>query len=90
MVFATTKDVLEDILDRVVGKETETLASNENFMAARAALNNRRFASVYLDYRKLPDAVGNALPLASLDGDLTDLLSPIEGRLKDGCGQATV
>ena len=88
MVFATTKNVLEDILDRVAGKESKTLASNENFTAARAELNNRRFASVYLDYRKLPDAVSKALPLASLDGDLTDLLSPIESGLKDGCGQA--
>ena len=88
MVFATTYDVLKDILDRVAGKESETLASNENFMEARAALNNRRFASVYLDYRKLPDAVGKALPQASLDGDLADLLSPIESGLKGGCGQA--
>ena len=79
---------MEDILDRVVGKETETLASNENFMAARAALNNRRFASVYLDYQKPPDAVGKGLTLVSLDGDLTHFLSPIEGRLKDECGQA--
>ncbi len=88
MVFATTKDVLEEILDRVAGEESETLASNENFMEARAALNERRFASVYLDYRQLPDALGEALQLAGLDGDLTDLVSSMGGGLEDKCKQA--
>ena len=88
MVFATTKDVLEEILDRVAGEESETLASNENFMEARAALNERRFASVYLDYRQLPDALGEALQLAGLDGDLTDLVSSMGGELEGKCKQA--
>ena len=88
MVFATTKDVLEEILDRVAGEESETLASNENFMEARAALNERRFASVYLDYRQLPDALGEALQLAGLDGDLTDFVSSMGGELEGKCKQA--
>lgn len=49
MVFATNEDAMEDVLDRIAGDSERTLASRENFNTARAALPDRRFASIYID-----------------------------------------
>ena len=53
LVAATAEDILEDMLDRIGGKDTRTLADDENFQEARAALPNRRFMSTYLSYDNL-------------------------------------
>ena len=55
MVAATTEDSLEDVLDRISGDINRTLANDENFQEARAALPNRRFASMYVSYDNLLD-----------------------------------
>ena len=74
MVFATNEDAMEDVLDRIAGDADRSLASNENFNAARAALPNRRFASLYIDTEQIadlsPDLSGAADGLGSLDAGI--------------------
>ena len=89
LVFATTDGVLEDILDRLDGEQSRTLASDEDFKEARAALPDRRFASVYVDYRRLSkalggDLLGRGLPLAGIGG-FYGLGSPLVGSMGDAC-----
>ena len=57
LVVATTEDSLEDVLDRVGGNTIQTLSANENFQDAKAALPDRRFASMYLSYDNLIDFI---------------------------------
>ena len=85
LVFATTNGVLEDILDRVGGEQERTLASDEDFIEARAALPGRRFASIYVDYRQLSDDVGGGLPLMGQMGGLYGLGSPLTGSMGTAC-----
>ena len=49
LVFATTQDFLEEVIDGISGDVEETLADTESFQDARAALAERRFASLYVD-----------------------------------------
>ncbi len=78
MIFATNERTLEDVLDRVAGNNSRTLASNEQFIEARAALPERRFTSAYVDYRGLTDALDSGI-----GGGLLDL-----NALEDFCNQA--
>ncbi len=55
LVFATGESALELALDRIAGEKDDSLASNEIFKSARAALPERRFASGYLDYKRSSD-----------------------------------
>ena len=50
LVLATDEKTLHDILNRIDGDEGGSLADDENFKAAQAALPERRFSSMYLDY----------------------------------------
>jgi len=52
LVFSTTEGGLEEVIDGVAGDVDRSLADNENFQAAREALPDRRFASVYVDYQE--------------------------------------
>ncbi len=78
MIFATDERSMEDVLDRVAGRSSRTLASNEQFIEARAALPGRRFTSVYVDYRGLTDALDSGI-----GGGFLDL-----NALEDSCNQA--
>ena len=78
MMFATNERTMEDVLDRVAGRNSRTLASNERFMEARAALPGRRFTSVYVDYRGLTD---------TLDRGIGDDIFNLDA-LEDSCNQA--
>ena len=60
LVVASAEHTLKIVLDRVSGKQTRTLASDEAFQEARSALPDRRFMSAYLDYENLLDAVVDA------------------------------
>ena len=55
LVFATTESGFREIADAVAGDTDRSLADNENFKAAQAALSKRRFASVYVDYEETLD-----------------------------------
>lgn len=55
LVFATSESALELVIERITGDKDGSLADNENFIAARAALPERRFASGYLDYEQAAD-----------------------------------
>ena len=57
LVFATTESGFREVADAVAGDTDRSLADNENFKSARAALSERRFASVYVDYKKTLDLV---------------------------------
>ena len=52
LVFATTESGFREVADAVAGDTDGSLADNENFKAAQAALSKRRFASVYVDYEE--------------------------------------
>ena len=89
LVFATTEDALEEVLDRVAGEQNETLASDEDFIEARAVLPDRRFASVYVDYRQVSDVLeddlfGGSLRLA-VAGGLSGVVSPLMDSAEDAC-----
>ena len=51
LVYATDRKTLHDILNRI-GGGGDSLADDANFMAAQAALPERRFSSAYLDYEQ--------------------------------------
>lgn len=74
LVFATTRNTLDDMLERVAGDSDGALAANENFQQARAALPDRRFASMYLDVEEVTDVVMDSL------GDFTgfSVTDPLE------------
>ena len=55
LVFATTESGLKGVLGRIAGERAPTLADDGQFMEARAALPERRFASAYVDYDRLTD-----------------------------------
>ena len=50
LVFSTTESGIREMIDGIKGDTERSLADNENFKAARAALPQRRFASAYVDY----------------------------------------
>ena len=52
LVYATDERSLTNTLDRIEDDGGDSLADATNFMAARAALPERRFASFYLDYQQ--------------------------------------
>ncbi len=49
LVFATHKNALEDVIDRIAGNRDDSLYESENFTAARSALPERRFNSTYVN-----------------------------------------
>ena len=55
MAFATTRDLMDDTLDRVVNGADSSLADNAEFQEARGALPDRRFASFYVDVDRALD-----------------------------------
>ena len=67
LVYATDESVLRSVLDRMDGDTDASLAEESKFLAARAALPERRFHSGYVDYQQaldsLDDAVGGFGPV---------------------------
>ena len=72
LVFATSGDVLEDVVDLVEEDGDRSLASAGDFQAAREALPEQRFASVYVDAR-------GAIELAESVAEDAFLAAPIFG-----------
>lgn len=70
MVFATNEDAMEDVLDRISGDNDRTLAASENFAAARAALPDRRFASLYIDMERAAELSEATDGLAGFDAGI--------------------
>ncbi len=68
LVFATTEDDLEDILDLISGDGGRPLAEEETFQQARAAMPGRRFASVYVDLESIMDSMGQLSNLGLAPG----------------------
>ncbi len=52
LVYATDEKTLKATLNRIDGDDTGSLADDANFVAARAALPERRSSSFYLNYRQ--------------------------------------
>ena len=63
LVFATTEDMLEDVMWYAAEERSRTLADNENFVEARAALPSERFASFYVSTEDTED-ITSGLSLA--------------------------
>ena len=57
LVFATTESGIQEMIDGIKGDADRSLADNEKFKAARAALPGRRFASVYVDLQEAVEQV---------------------------------
>ena len=53
------EDILAEILDLVAGSDATALSETVDFQAARAALPNRRFASVYVNSRATMDSLAD-------------------------------
>lgn len=64
LVYATDRDTLHAILERIDGAGGDSLAQAENFIAARAALPERRFNSGYVDTLRLAELAGAAYPVS--------------------------
>lgn len=62
LVYATDADTLHGIIDRIDGVTTDSLAQADSFVAARAALPERRFNSGYLDTLGLSELAGAVYP----------------------------
>lgn len=89
MVFATTRDLMEDTLDRIEGDSDRTLAASENFQNARTALPDRRFASFYVDVDRaldIEDEIGNPSIVGALGGDLLTGDGYLGDSVDDLCG----
>ena len=69
MVFSTTRDLMEDTLDRVANDADGSLEANEDFQDARAALPDKRFASFYVDVDRAL-ALGGEVGEQSVPGGL--------------------
>ena len=63
LVFATTEDMLEDVMWYAAEERSRTLADDENFIEARAALPSERFASFYVSTEDTED-ITSGLSLA--------------------------
>ena len=60
LVYATDEDTLHNILDRIDGGGNDSLAQSDRFIAARAALPERRFNSGYVDTLRVSELAGDA------------------------------
>ena len=63
LVFATTEDMLEDVMWYAAEERSRTLADDENFVEVRAALPSERFASFYVSTEDTED-ITSGLSLA--------------------------
>ena len=78
LVVASAEHIMELVLDRASGTQARTLAADETFQQARAALPSRRFLSTYVNYEQLVDAEP-ALGLSAAAGFV------VAGLLQDNC-----
>ena len=60
LVFSNDEETLESVLDRIAGRSERSLADSTKFKEARAALPERRFQSVYVDYESAAELLGDA------------------------------
>ena len=67
LVFATTQDFLEEVINGVNGDLEESLADGEDFQEARSALAERRFASLYLDSEAVWEGLSSELRWDDVD-----------------------
>ncbi len=72
LVFATTEDMLEDVMWRAAEERNRTLADDENFIEARAALPSERFASFFVSTEELGDIVGSLLLAVAVGDNFVD------------------
>ncbi len=70
LIIASDEDYLEEIIDGVNGDIDESLADDEFFQAARAAMPDRRFASFYVNIADSDQAVDAFHDLADIPVDV--------------------
>ncbi len=72
LMFATDRNALDDVLERIADDSKDTLADSEDFREARNALASRRFASMYISIEEIMDRLDD---VQELDGirELVDL-----------------
>ena len=72
LVFATTEDMLEDVMWRAAAERSRTLADDENFVEARAALPSERFASFYVNTEDSEDITSGLSLALGIGASLVD------------------
>ena len=72
LVFATTEDMLEDVMWRAAEERSRTLADDENFVEARAALPSERFASFYVNTEDSEDITSGLSLALGIGASLVD------------------
>ena len=72
LVFATTEDMLEDVMWRAAEERNRTLADDENFIEARAALPSERFASFYVNTEDSEDITSGLSLALGIGASLVD------------------
>ena len=60
LVFATTADALEEVLDRISGDGGDSLADNPDFKQARALMSDPRVMSLYVDLETATEALSDS------------------------------
>ena len=77
LVFATTEDALEEVLDRISGDGGDSLADNPDFKQARALMSDPRVMSLYVELETATDA------LSDVSGDLIPGWLAVSARFVD-------
>ena len=72
LVFATTEDMLEDVMWYAAEERSRTLADDENFVEARAALPSERFASFYVNTEDSEDITSGLSLAVGIGASLID------------------
>ena len=72
LIVATEEDYLEEIVDGINGDLDESLADHEFFQAARAAMPDRRFASLYANLADSDEAIDALGDLAEIPVEVAD------------------
>ena len=71
LIFANARSAMRGVIRRAGGETERTLANDADFLAARAAMPDRRFASAYLDFEAALDSVwASGADTAGYDADM--------------------
>ena len=68
LVFATTEDALDEVLDRIAGDGGESLADNPDFEEARSLMWDPRIMSFYADLSTIMDEVADVSGFGTMPG----------------------
>ena len=68
LVFATTEDALDEVLDRISGEGGDSLAETPDFEEARSLMSDPRIMSFYVDLSTIMDEVADVSGFGMMPG----------------------